>query len=172
MPYSSISAGTDTPRWYLSRRARCWRGVNLRWPLPVGAVSALLSAGCRQTGATWSESPQEPSRGWSHRPAFPEAHGACRRCRRVSARYADRASRMSTAKGVPAVRIRSCTAASRAGGRRTVYRVLGMVQASQGTGAHGAMTPPSLAYWAGLPKLPTCAPWARPSGTMPTTRMR
>jgi hypothetical protein len=45
------------------------------------------------------------------------------------------ASALRVAQGVPAVRICSCTAASKAGGRRTGERGLGMVQASQGTGA-------------------------------------
>jgi hypothetical protein len=45
------------------------------------------------------------------------------------------ASALRVAQGVPAVRLGSCTAASKAGGQRTGERGLGMVQASQGTGA-------------------------------------
>ena len=52
MPYSSINAGTETPRRCLSRSARCWRGVSLRCPRGclltaspgVGGLLALLSA--------------------------------------------------------------------------------------------------------------------------------
>jgi hypothetical protein len=45
------------------------------------------------------------------------------------------ASALRVAQGAPAVRIGSGTAASKAGGRRAGERGLGLVQASQGTGA-------------------------------------